>query len=90
MAFTSGGYGSFDFNRMVVLFTMLNGDEKISCAISTDAMNYLEGTNRTAPNQLEQQFERHRERIERRCEKKFLDRELEGQPPGVILRRTDF
>ena len=90
MALTSGGYDSFDFNRMVVRFTMLNDEDCVSCAISTDAMNYLDGTNRTLPTQREQQFERHRERIERRCEQKFVDRELEGQPPGVILRRTDF
>lgn len=69
---------------------MLNDEDCVSCAISTDAMNYLDGTNRTLPTQREQQFERHRERIERRCEQKFVDRELEGQPPGVILRRTDF
>jgi Protein of unknown function (DUF1488) len=84
------GFQNYDFNRMVVLFTIVDGDTKISCAITTDAMDGLEAVKRTTPEQREQQFARLRDRIEARALKKFKDSELEGQPPGVILRSIDF
>ena len=90
MALTQGEFETYDFNRMVVLFTMLNDGKKISCAVSTDAMDRLEGSSRTPPEQREQQFQRLRERIEERAIRKFQDTELEGNPPGVILRSIDF
>jgi hypothetical protein len=34
----------YDFNRMVVEFTMLNQGKIVRCAISTAAMDELEGT----------------------------------------------
>ncbi len=49
MALTQGSFQEYDFNRMVVLFT-----------------------------------------IEERAARKFSDVELEGNPPGVILRAIDF
>lgn len=90
MALTRGEFQSYDFNRMVVLFTMMNGLTEISCAISTDAMDHLDGSNRTPPAQRERQFLRLRDRIEERATQKFSDVELEGNPPGVILRQIDF
>jgi hypothetical protein len=90
MALTRGDFGEYDFNRMVVLFTMKNEQASIPCAISTDAMDQLEGTSRTSPAQREQQFLRLRDRIEERAARKFSDVELEGNPPGVILRAIDF
>jgi uncharacterized protein DUF1488 len=90
MALTSGDFQEYDFNRMVVRFTMKNEQEEVSCAISTDAMDHLEGSSRTTPGQREQQFLRLRERIEARATRKFQDAELEGNPPGVILRGIDF
>jgi Protein of unknown function (DUF1488) len=90
MALTRGDFGEYDFNRMVVLFTMKNDQANVACAISTDAMDQLEGTSRTQPSQREQQFMRLRERIEERAARKFSDVELEGNPPGVILRAIDF
>jgi hypothetical protein len=90
MALTRGDFGEYDFNRMVVLFTMKNDQANIACAVSTDAMDQLEGTSRTQPGQREQQFMRLRERIEERAARKFSDVELEGNPPGVILRAIDF
>ena len=62
----------------------------VTCAISTDAMDQLEGSSRTPPAQREQQFLRLRDRIEARASRKFSDVELEGNPPGVILRAIDF
>ena len=90
MALTQGGFQAYDFNRMVVLFTMKNDQADVVCAISTDAMDQLEGTSRTPPADREQQFLRLRDRIEERASRKFLDVELEGNPPGVILRSIDF
>ena len=90
MALTQGSFQEYDFNRMVVLFTMKNDEANVACAISTDAMDQLEGSSRTPPAQREQQFLRLRDRIEERASRKFLDVELEGNPPGVILRSIDF
>jgi hypothetical protein len=90
MALTQGHFQEYDFNRMVVLFTMKNDEANVACAISTDAMDQLEGSSRTPPGQREQQFLRLRERIEARAARKFSDVELEGNPPGVILRAIDF
>ena len=90
MALTQSTFGEYDFNRMVVLFTMKNDEANVACAISTEAMDQLEGSSRTPPGQREQQFMRLRDRIEERAARKFNDVELEGNPPGVILRAIDF
>jgi hypothetical protein len=90
MALTQSRFQEYDFNRMVVLFTMQNEADTVACAISTDAMDQLEGSSRTPPAQREQQFLRLRDRIEERAARKFSDVELEGNPPGVILRAIDF
>jgi protein-tyrosine-phosphatase len=90
MPLTSGDFKEYDFNRMVVVFTMKNDEANVACAISTDAMDQLEGSSRTPPSQREQQFMRLRDRIEARAARKFSDVELEGNPPGVILRAIDF
>ena len=42
MPLRRGEVRGFDFNRMVVEFTMLNQDQVIPCAISTAAMDDLE------------------------------------------------
>jgi hypothetical protein len=90
MTLTRGDFGEYDFNRMVVVFTMKNDQANVACAISTDAMDQLEGSSRTQPNQREEQFLRLRDRIEARAARKFSDVELEGHPPGIILRAIDF
>jgi Protein of unknown function (DUF1488) len=90
MPLTPGDFKEYDFNRMVVVFTMKNDEASVACAISTDAMDQLEGSSRTPPGQREQQFMRLRDRIEARAARKFSDVELEGNPPGVILRAIDF
>ena len=90
MQLTSGDFQEYDFNRMVVRFTMKNEQAVVSCAISTDAMDHLDISSGTAPAHREKQFLRLRERIEARAARKFQDAELEGNPPGVILRGIDF
>lgn len=90
MALMQCEFQAYEFNRMVVLFTMMNDEAKISCAISTDAMDHLEGSSGTPPAQREHQFMRLRDRIAERAIRKFQDAELEGTPPGIILRGIDF
>jgi acyl-CoA reductase-like NAD-dependent aldehyde dehydrogenase len=90
MALTQGSFQEYDFNRMVVKFTMKNDQATVDCAISTDAMDQLEGSSRTPPAQREEQFLRLRDQIEERAARKFGAVELEGNPPGIILRSIDF
>ena len=90
MALTQGDFKEYDFNRMVVVFTMKNDEANVVCAISTDAMDALEGSSRTPPAQREQQFLRLRDRIEERAARKFSDVELEGNPPRRDPARDRF
>ena len=90
MALTRGRLIGYEFDRMVVLFSMLDGQKEISCAISTSAMDTLESLALPRPNQREAQFIRLRDQIEERAARKFQSMEFEGSPPGVILRSIDF
>jgi hypothetical protein len=53
-------------------------------------MDDLEHVARTSPDAREAQFLRLRDRIEQCASRKFLAREFEGTPPGIILRSIDF
>jgi Protein of unknown function (DUF1488) len=75
---------------MVMLFSMVDGQTEIPCAISTSAMDDLESLARSKPNEREAQFMRLRDRIEERAARKFQAMEFEGIPPGIILRSIDF
>jgi hypothetical protein len=90
MALTRGELLAYDFNRMVIQFTMMDGDLRVPCAVTTAAMDDLEGATATKPEQRQDQFLRLRDRIEERAAQKFLDAEREGNPPGIILRALDF
>ena len=90
MTLTRGRLIGYEFDRMVMLFSMVDGQREIPCAISTSAMDHLESPARSQPNQREAQFIRLRDRIEERAARKFLAREFEGTPPGIILRSIDF
>jgi Protein of unknown function (DUF1488) len=90
MALTRGSFRGYEYDRMVILFSMIDGQKEIPCAISTSALDDLEGLARTKPDQREAQFMRLRDRIEERAARKFLAMEFEGTPPGIILRSMDF
>jgi hypothetical protein len=90
MALTHGVFQSFEYNRMVVLFSMMNDTTEVTCAISTSAMDELEKARRTKPEQREEQFVRLRDRIEACAARKFANSEFEGRPPGIVLRSIDF
>jgi hypothetical protein len=81
---------SYEYDRMVVLFSMLDGQKEIPCAISISAMDELEGVVRAKATQREAQFMRLRERIEACADGKYQATEFEGSPPGIVLRSIDF
>jgi len=90
MPLTRGTFGSYQFDRMVVLFSMMDDQTEVPCAISTAAMDDLEKSSRTPSDKREAQFLRLRDRIEQRAARKFQDMEFEGTPRGIILRSIDF
>jgi hypothetical protein len=90
MALSRGSFSGYEFDRMVILFSMVDGQREIPCAVSTSAMDDLEKSVRTKPDEREAQFMRLRDRIEERAASKFLAMEFEGSPPGIILRSIDF
>ena len=90
MTLARGNIGGYEFDRMVLLFSMMDGAREVPCAVSGSAMDDLEKVARTAPERREEQFVRLRDRIEQCASRKFLAREFEGTPPGLILRSIDF
>ena len=89
MPLRQGKVQGYDFNRMVVEFTMLNRDKVIQCAISTAAMDDLEGKRDIRPHQRVDQFMRLREVIEEQASRKFFDEQIKDGRP-VILQSSDF
>lgn len=90
MTLTRGRLIGYEFERMVVLFSMLDDLREIPCAISTSAMDALEPPARLKSSQREAQFTRLRDRIEECAARKFVAAEFEGRPPGIVLRSIDF
>jgi hypothetical protein len=89
MPLRRGEVRGFDFNRMVVEFTMLNQDQVIPCAISTAAMDDLEDKRDVKPHQRVEQFMRLREVIEEQASRKFFEEQVRVDRP-VVLRSNDF
>ena len=56
MTLERGSFRSFEFDRMVVLFSMMDGAKEVPCAVSTSAMDDLEHVARTKPDQREEQI----------------------------------
>ena len=77
----------YDFNRMVFEFTMLNQGKV--CAISTAAMEDLDGRRDVKPDQRADQFIRLRQAIEERASRKFFEEQVQADRP-VVLRSIDF
>ncbi len=89
MPLQRGEVRGFDFNRMVVEFTMLNQDKVIQCGISTAVMDDLEGKRDVQPHQRVDQFMRLREVIEEQASRKFFEEQFRVNRP-VVLRSNDF
>lgn len=90
MAITQGDYQNYDYDRMIVRFTLLNDNVVVPCSISTAAMDALDGGAGVKADERQAQFMRLRERIEAEATRKIRVREFEGTPRGVVLRSTDF
>jgi hypothetical protein len=89
MSLQRGVVQGYDFNRMVVEFTMLNEEIAIPCAISTAAMDNLEGRRDVRPDQRVDQFMRLRETIEEQASRKFYEAQPQAGRP-LVLRSNDF
>lgn len=89
MPLQQGEVKGYDFNRSIVEFTMLNDGNVILCAISTSAMDDLEGRRDVKPDQRVDQFMRLREVIEERAARKFIEERPQPNRP-VLLRANDF
>ena len=89
MPLRRGEVRGYDFNRMVIEFTMFNQDKAIQCAISTAAMDDLEGSRDVKPDQRVDQFMRLREAIEEQASRKFFEEQVRVDRP-LILRSNDF
>jgi Protein of unknown function (DUF1488) len=89
MPLQRGEVRGFNFDRMVVEFTMLNQDKVIECSISTAAMDDLEGQRGVKADQRVDQFMRLREVIEEQASRKFFDEQVRVDRP-VVLRSNDF
>jgi hypothetical protein len=61
MTLSRGRLIGYEFDRIVMLFSMVDGQREIPCAISTSAMDHLESPARSQPNQREAQFIRLRD-----------------------------
>ena len=81
MPLQQGEVRGYDFNRSVVEFTMLNQGNVILCAISTAAMDHLEGRRDVRPDQRVDQFMRLREVIEERASRKFFEEKAQPIDP---------
>ncbi len=89
MPLQRGEVQGYDFNRMIVEFTMLNQGKVIVCAISTAALDDLEGRRDVKSDQRVAQFMRLREAIEDRASRKFFAELAQADRP-VVLRSNDF
>ena len=89
MSLQRGEILGYDFNRMVVEFTMLNQGNTVRCAISTAAMDDLEAKYDVKTDQRIDQFVRLRDTIEERASRKFFEGPTEAKGP-VLLRSNDF
>src|SRR6476646_827105 len=83
MPLQRGEVQGYDFDRMIVEFTMFNQGKVVPCSISTAAMDDLEGRRDVRPDQRVDQFVRLREVIEERVSRKFL-----LHTAGHLLYRT--
>jgi len=89
MTLLRGEVQGYDVDRMIVQFTMINDGRVVQCAVSSTAMDAIEGAGDVKPDQRVDQFVRLRDVIEERATRRFL----ESTPPSnrpLILRSNDF
>jgi hypothetical protein len=90
MTRTRGRFLTYDYDRMLVMFTMTDGQTNVPCAISTEAMDVLDRSRGSKSSaEREAQFMKLRDQIEDCAARKYLEAGREGTPPGLILRTVD-
>ena len=89
MALLRGEVQGYDVDRMIVQFTMINDGRIIQCAISSAAMDAIEGVGNVNSDQRVDQFVRLRDVIEARATHRFLENAPQSNRP-LILRSNDF
>jgi hypothetical protein len=89
MTLLRGEVQGYDVDRMVVQFTMINDGRVIQCAISSAAMDAIEGLGDIKPDRRVDQFVRLRDVIEDRATRRFLESTPQSNRP-LILRSNDF
>jgi hypothetical protein len=89
MPLQRGEVQAFDFDRMIVEFTMLNEGKVVRCAISTAAMDDLENRRDVRADDRVGQFMRLRDVIEERASRRFFENSVQSDRP-VVLRSNDF
>jgi hypothetical protein len=89
MPLLQGEILGYDFNRMVVEFTMLNQGKVVTCAISTAALDELERNTSVKADGRVDQFLRLRAVVEERTEQKYTAGFVESGG-RVVLRSGDF
>jgi len=89
MPLERGEVHSYNIDRMVVEFTLVNQGKVILCAISTAAMDDLEGRRDVRSDVRVEQFMRLRDVIEERASRKLFEEQGQADRP-VVLRSNDF
>ena len=89
MPLQRGEVKGYDFDRMVVEFTMLDEGKVIRCAISSAAMDDVEGRHNVKAAHRVDQFIRLRDIIEEQASRRFFEGNAQFDRP-VVLRSNDF
>jgi hypothetical protein len=89
MTLLRGEVQGYDVDRMIVQFTMINDGKVIQCAISSAAMDAIEGAGNVNSDQRVDQFVRLRDVIEARATHRFFEHAPQSNRP-LILRSNDF
>ena len=84
-----GEVQGYDVDRMIVQFTMINDGRVIPCAISSAAMDVIEGEGGIKSDQRVNQFLRLRDVIEKRATSRFFESPPQSNRP-LVLRSNDF
>jgi Protein of unknown function (DUF1488) len=89
MTLLRGEVRGYDVDRMIVQFTMINDGRVIQCAVSSAAMDAIEGGGDIKSDQRVDQFMRLRDVIEERVARRFFENTPQPNRP-LILRSNDF
>ena len=88
MSLQRTGNAKADIHRQVFDFKMLDGDTQIRFTIGFSIVRDLDGRE-VMPQQINQQFDRHRDKIEVVAQHVFLSR-IPTTNDRVALKREDF